>query len=364
MLEPHVDNENPAFPYDDHAPHMGEIVASPLEAVQASIPEQRGTLIYHTVELHTGKFVKTVAKFCQVYRHDNHDYRHTSVELFHFKRPNMRSDYVLERKFALDGAGLEAFVASARTIPRIAKLEDAASAIVLPSTMTGGTTGADRENIVSHLSELLRHEQSLRAIASGKLTGEILDNLDAAAQQARYRRAAEELRGMMEDPGRDEQDYQKWFEQHPWVFGTEYLDRLPARQIDIESKVDIVLLSADGYVDVFELKKPTEAVLSGPSRNTYYAAAPVSQALSQAMHYLRLMNENRLKLEETWGKGVFRPRAIIVIGRSNRWEEKHGQAWRNLRTSLHNIDLLTFDHVLARADRLIAQYELPLSSVN
>ena len=62
---------------------------------------------------------------------------------------------------------------------------------------------------------------------------------------------------MMEDPGRDEQDYQKWFEHHPWVFGTEYLDRLPARQIDIESKVDIVLLSADGYVDVFELKKPS-----------------------------------------------------------------------------------------------------------
>lgn len=230
------------------------------------------------------------------------------------------------------------------------------------STATGGATRDDRETFGNRLSELLRHEQSLRAIATGKLTGEILDNLDAATQQARYRRAAEELRAMMEDSGRDEQDYQKWFEQHPWVFGTEYLNRIPTRQIDIESKVDIVLLSADGYVDVFELKKPSEVVLVGPSRNTYYAA-PVSQALSQAMHYLRLMNENRRRLEEAWGKGVFRPRAIIVIGRSNTWDEKQRQAWRNLRTSLQNIDLLTFDHVLARADRLIAQYELPLSSL-
>lgn len=359
-----MDTEDSAFPYDDYAPHMGEIVANPLQAVQASMPERRGNLIYHTVELHTGKFAKTVAKFCQVYKHDTSGYRHTSVELFHFKRPNMRSDYVLERKFTLDGAGLEAFIASARTIPRIATLEEAASAIVLTtSTATGGATRDDRETFANRLSELLRHEQSLRAIATGKLTGEILDNLDAATQQARYRRAAEELRAMMEDSGRDEQDYQKWFEQHPWVFGTEYLNRIPARQIDIESKVHIVLLSADGYVDVFELKKPSEVVLVGPSRNTYYAAAPVSQALSQAMHYLRLMNENRRRLEEAWGKGVFRPRAIIVVGRSNTWNEKQRQAWRNLRTSLQNIDLLTFDHVLARADRLIAQYELPLSSL-
>jgi hypothetical protein len=80
--------------------------------------------------------------------------------------------------------------------------------------------------------------------------------------------------------------------------------------------------------------------------------------LSQVAHYLCVINENRLMLERDWGEQViFRPRAIIVIGRSDTWTTSQRESWRNLRRSVHDIDLLTFDHVLARADRLITQYE-------
>jgi Domain of unknown function (DUF4263) len=353
-----------SLPYDDHAPLLGDVVADPLEAMKASIPEHRGNLIYREIELHSGPYVRTVARFCQVYRHATHEYRHTSVELVHFKRPNQHAAFTVDRKFGLDGAALEALVAAAQAIPRLQTIGEAAGSLVVPMTRSPHDVAPDDFNtIVSGLSALLNSEHGFRAIAEGKLTTEALINIDAAAQQARYRGAAAELRAMMDEPNRDEQEYQTWFELHPWVFGTEYLRRIPARQIDIESKVDIVLLSADGYVDVFELKKPSETVLAGPSRHTYYAAAPVSQALSQAMHYLRLMNENRLRLEEAWGKLVFRPRAIVVIGRSNAWDEDQKQAWRNLRMSLQNIDLLTYDHVLARANWLVAQYTLPAAKV-
>jgi Domain of unknown function (DUF4263) len=353
-------NSSDGAPYDDRPPLMGETTHDPLEQVKAAISEQRGNLIYRTVELHAGPFARTIARFCEVYRHVSQDYRHTSVEFFHYRRQNQREGFDLVRKFALDGAALETFIASVGALPHLETIRQAASSIVLPVTGPTSHLGeGEIETVISGLSRFLNMKQGLRAIAEGKLTPETLDNIDAAAQQARYRRAASELRAMMEDPALDEQNFQVWFESHPWVFGTEYLRRIQARDIDIESKVDIVLLSADGYVDVFELKKPTETVLVGPSRHTYYAAAPVSQALSQAMHYLRLINENRLRLEEAWGKLVFRPRAIVVIGRSNNWNDGQRQAWRNLRTSLQNVDLLTFDHVLARANRLVAHYALP-----
>jgi hypothetical protein len=163
---------------------------------------------------------------------------------------------------------------------------------------------------------------------------------------------------MMADPQTSEREYQRWFEDHPWVFGTEYVRRIPARTIDLHAQADILLVSVDGFVDVFELKKPSEtALLYDSSHDTYYPSAELAKALAQAMHYLRVMNENRRALIEDWGEQVFRPRAIIVIGRSNEWGNSQKQGWRNLRTTQQNIDLLTFDHVLARADRLIAQYE-------
>lgn len=163
----------------------------------------------------------------------------------------------------------------------------------------------------------------------------------------------------MADRTKAEHEYQQWFETHPWVFGTEYVRRIPARTIDLHSQADILLVSVDGFVDVFELKKPSEApLLFDSSHDTYYPSAELSKSLAQAMHYLRVINENRRALVEDWGELVFRPRAIIVVGRSHDWAEPQKRGWRNLRTSLQNIDLLTFDQVLARAEQLIAQYEI------
>lgn len=213
-------------------------------------------------------------------------------------------------------------------------------------------------SLSSGLANLINTPQGLQAISDGRLSIDALSNIEAAAQHARFKKATAELREMMADPSKSEHDYQRWFEDHPWVFGTEYVRRIPMRTIDLHSQADILLVSVDGFVDVFELKKPSETpLLFDSSHDTYYPSAELSKALAQAMHYLRVINENRLTLMEDWGEQVFRPRAIIVIGRSDSWNEAQKRGWRNLRTSLQNIDLLTFDHVLARAEQLIAQYE-------
>jgi hypothetical protein len=94
------------------------------------------------------------------------------------------------------------------------------------------------------------------------------------------------------------------------------------------------------------------------SHEAYSHSAELSKVLSQVTHYLRVINESRLMLESGWGELViFRLRAIIVIGRSDTWTTSQRESRRNLSTSAHDIDLLTFDHVLARADRMITEYE-------
>ena len=111
-------------------------------------------------------------------------------------------------------------------------------------------------------------------------------------------------------------------------------------------------------MDIFELKKPGETLLLlDSSHNTYYPTRPFAQALAQVMHYLRIMNENRHRLEADWKEQVVRPRGILIIGRSKSWSDEQHQGWRNLIASLHNIDVLTYDHVLARMQRIIALYE-------
>ncbi|PZS07763.1 MAG: hypothetical protein DLM70_03225, partial [Chloroflexi bacterium] len=147
------------FPYNDYPPLMGEIMPDPLEAVRASVPERRGNLIYHTIELHSGPRSRTIARFCQVYRQATGDYHHTSVELFHFGRPNQHIDFTLDRKFALDGAALENFVAGSRAIPRLETIQLAATSLIAPMSGAGrDLTNIDADTVVNSLSLLLGTE--------------------------------------------------------------------------------------------------------------------------------------------------------------------------------------------------------------
>ena len=40
----------------------------------------------------------------------------------------------------------------------------------------------------------------------------------------------------------------KWFENNSWVLGSEYVRRIPTREIDLHSTADILLVSIEGFV--------------------------------------------------------------------------------------------------------------------
>ena len=52
-----------------------------------------------------------------------------------------------------------------------------------------------------------------------------------------------------------------------------------------------------------------------------------------------------------------KPRARVVIGRSNSWQQPLRDALRILNGSLHFIEVWTYDDVLAMADQMMEIYE-------
>lgn len=341
-------------------PVLGEVVENPLEAVRAGILNQHENLIFMPpVELHSGPRRRVVAAICLFHRHDNGAYHHARLELTYCTRKTTKRPFVVDQKAVIDGKALETLLAQLLLTPRGQTISDLAGALLVPLNGTPLSVAPEAAGqLAQGIATVLTSEQGLQAVGSGLLSPDAVENLAAATQQARYKQAVAELRAMMDDATKSEHDFQRWFELHPWVFGTEYLRRIDARTIHLHSQADILLVSVDGFVDVFELKKPTATALRyDESHKTYYPAPELAKVLAQAMHYLRHMNESRLALGEDWGESIFRPRAIVVIGRSDDWNAGQRQAWRDLNATLQNIHLLTFDHVLARAEQLIRLYE-------
>jgi hypothetical protein len=191
-----------------------------------------------------------------------------------------------------------------------------------------------------------------------RMASEIRENdlsaLVFASNLVRIQRTAKELEALI-DAARPEQDYQRWFEDHPWVFGSEYVERIPMRTIGLDSQADVLLRSADGFMDVFEIKLPRADVLVfDRSHSTWKPSADLSEAFGQALKYLDTISEQQLILQTRFGVTAYRPRIRIVAGRSLGWEEDRKRTVRAINAHWHGIELLTYDMVLTRAKNVIS----------
>jgi hypothetical protein len=168
--------------------------------------------------------------------------------------------------------------------------------------------------------------------------------------------ACAQLRNYLETGQNDESIYQDWCDNHSWVFGNAYLIKDDVRAISEGDKIDMLLPTViSGYRDIIELKKPSESVLNWDStHNNHYFASPVSKAIGQCHRYIDVFQEVAIKgLRDNPEIVAYHPRAIIVIGRSNTWEENQFRALHGLNARLANITVMTYDQLLRQGERLI-----------
>lgn len=155
-----------------------------------------------------------------------------------------------------------------------------------------------------------------------------------------------------------EADWQRWFSENPWVLGTEFVEILDEREIDVDNVTDYLMRAHDGFVDVVEIKRPDGGLKFWAQRKDHenlYPHSDLVKAITQALNYLAQLEQesNSRKFIDRVGARVLKPRATLVFGRSTGWGQEEQWARRVLNSAYHNMTILTYDDVLERAKRML-----------
>lgn len=190
-----------------------------------------------------------------------------------------------------------------------------------------------------------------------KISNEDLTNLYASIKHIKNKQALDKLNELIKEEV-NENEFQNWININTWVFGTEYIKKYDTRKIGIHNQADFIVESLDGFTDLIELKKSDVNLFEKDSdRNLYYPSQFLSQVIGQAIHYIKTMEDHRSVLKENDELEVLKPRVKIIIGRSNKLVYDEKKALRLLNSTLHGIEIITYDEILIRAKKIIETYE-------
>lgn len=183
---------------------------------------------------------------------------------------------------------------------------------------------------------------------------ELANQFSEGRLQMRRRGILEELKQRLaktfpETSGPD--SWQKWILKNYWLFGSNYLAPIDRQKINISGVMpDYLFPTADGFVDVLEIKLPSDDVLV-PDENHHGSwkwTPGTNSAIGQVVHYLAEMERQRSELErEIKSKhkkeiALLKPRAFVLIGNSLHWEQMKREGLRNLNHALHSVEVLTY----------------------
>jgi len=186
----------------------------------------------------------------------------------------------------------------------------------------------------------------------------IPEDLSIALENVRRTKAINEYGQML---GEDlvENNWQKWFEENTWVLGSEFVRVLDERHIDVQNISDFLMQAYDGFVDIVEIKRPEGGLRFWSSIRDHGNLVPASdltKAITQAARYIFEVEReaNSVKfLDRVGGVRTVKPRGILIFGRSSNWGNDENEAYRILNSSYHNLTIMTYDHVLKRAKRMV-----------
>jgi Domain of unknown function (DUF4263) len=185
----------------------------------------------------------------------------------------------------------------------------------------------------------------------------IPDELEAGLRQAHRIKAVKRFKEMLAQDLR-ESDWQRWFQSNSWVLGSQFVRILDERHIDVQHISDFLVEAYDGFLDVVEIKRPEGGMsfwASTLDHDNFIPSTELTKAVAQATRYIYEVEReaNSVKfLERVGGVKTVKPRCILVFGRSQDWNNEQKESYRIFNASFHNLTVLTYDHVLARAQRI------------
>ncbi len=135
-----------------------------------------------------------------------------------------------------------------------------------------------------------------------------------------------------------------------------------------DKQPDFLLIDANGFVDVLEIKKADITVLT-KYRNNYVASREVSGAIQQIEKYIYCLNSSdkakhdvSIKLTPMLPSGVeiqvVNPQGVLILGRSNEFNKQQQQDFELIKRQYKHIaDIMTYDELATRLKNIICAIE-------
>lgn len=212
--------------------------------------------------------------------------------------------------------------------------------------------------VANALTSVLAQREILNHVRNTNLTDELARAFRGAIRLKEMQSAVAELRVHLEQGDRQESIYQNWCSSHPWAFGNAYVFHdEDVRTISPHDQLDVMLSNViAGYRDLVELKRPDMSVINyDEGHRNYFFSSDVSRAIGQCHRYLDVLHHAAERgLLDHPEIIAYHPRATIVIGRSNDWDQDKQRALHGLNSRLSGIRVMTYDHLLAQGERLVS----------
>ena len=187
-------------------------------------------------------------------------------------------------------------------------------------------------------------------------SGILTENLSVAITAAERNRAVIEFEKAISS-GYPESYWQDWFSRNKWVLGSEYLNILPERDIDVTDIADYLMRAIDGFLDVVEIKRPDLPFWTKPdSHGNLCPSSQLTAALTQCLNYLykiELQSNSVEFMERVEDTKTVKPQCMLVYGRSVDWDDNELKSLRILNAAYHQLHIITYDQLLMRAKLLL-----------
>ena len=186
------------------------------------------------------------------------------------------------------------------------------------------------------------------------IPNDLLVALQSSRRVAAIREYERMLSGDLKEP-----KWQEWFEKNEWVLGTEFVRLLDERHIDTANISDFLMEAYDGFLDIVEIKRPEGKLkfwAETLDHDNYIPSSDLIKAITQSSIYIYEVEReaNSVKfLEKVDNVKTIKPRCILIFGRSHNWNDEQREAYRILNSNYHNLTIMTYDHVLERAKRIV-----------
>lgn len=187
-------------------------------------------------------------------------------------------------------------------------------------------------------------------------SGILTENLSVAITAAERNRAVSEFEQAISS-GYSESYWQDWFSRNKWVLGSEYLNILPERDIDVTDIADYLMRAIDGFLDVVEIKRPDLPFWTRPdSHGNLCPSSQLTAAITQCLNYLykiELQSNSVEFMERVEDTKTVKPQCMLVYGRSVDWDDNELKSLRILNAAYHQLHIITYDQLLMRAKLLL-----------